>query len=71
MKYLSRQSDVAVGDLVVTSGMGGIFPKGVRVGTVKNVKRGGYLLQKVEVSPTAFLDRLEEVVVLTGEGGEP
>jgi rod shape-determining protein MreC len=71
MKYLSRQSDVAVGDTIVTSGMGGIFPKGVRVGTVKNVKRGGYLLQKVKISPTAFLDRLEEVVVLTEEGGVP
>lgn len=71
MKYLSRQSTVAVGDTVVTSGMEGVFPKGVRIGTVKNVKKGGYLLQKVEISPPDGLDRLEEVFVLMREGAEP
>jgi rod shape-determining protein MreC len=71
MKYLSRQSTVAVGDTVVTSGMEGVFPKGVRIGTVKNVKKGGYLLQKVEISPPEGLDRLEEVFVLMPEGAEP
>lgn len=71
MKYLSRQSTVAVGDAVVTSGMEGVFPKGVRIGTVKNVKKGGYLLQKVEVSPPEGLDKLEEVFVLMHQGTEP
>lgn len=66
MKYLSRQSAVSVGDVIVTSGMGGVFPKGVRIGKVTTVKKGGYLLQKVEVEPAAPLDRLEEVLVLTG-----
>lgn len=64
MKYLSRQSTVAVGDVIVTSGLGGVFPKGVRVGRVADVKRSGYLLPDIEVLPTASLDRLEEVIVL-------
>ncbi len=67
MKYLSRQSAVSAGDVIVTSGMGGVFPKGVRIGKVTSVKKGGYLLQKVEVEPSAALDRLEEVIVLTGQ----
>lgn len=72
MKYLSRQADVEVGDEIVTSGMAGIFPKGMRLGRILAVKRGGDLLQNVEIAPTASLDRLEEVVVFTGAvGGGP
>lgn len=70
MKYLPRQASVAVGDVIVTSGMGGIFPKGLVLGRVTSVKRGGYLLQNVEARPTASLDRLEEVVVVLKEGHE-
>lgn len=70
VKYLSRQAAVTVGDMIVTSGMAGIFPKGMRVGEVTDVKRGGHLLQKVEVTPVVSLDRLEEVIVLVGGEGE-
>ena len=71
VKYLSRQAAVTVGDMIVTSGMAGIFPKGMRVGEVTDVRRGGHLLQKVEVTPAVSLDRLEEVIVLVrGEGEE-
>ncbi len=71
MKYISRQSTVTVGDTIVTSGMGGVFPKGVRVGRVAGVKRSGYLLPDIEVAPAASLDRLEEVIVLlSGEEEE-
>ncbi len=70
VKYLSRQAAVTVGDIIVTSGMAGIFPKGMRVGEVTDVKRGGHLLQKVEVTPVVSLDRLEEVIVLVGREGE-
>jgi len=64
MKYLAPQADIAAGDSVVTSGMAGVFPKGLRIGSVTSVRRGGYLLQNVEVKPAAALDRLEEVIVL-------
>jgi rod shape-determining protein MreC len=70
VKYLSRQAAVTVGDMIVTSGMAGIFPKGMRVGKVTDVRRGGHLLQKVEITPAATLDRLEEVIVLVREKGK-
>jgi rod shape-determining protein MreC len=72
MKYLAPQADIAAGDSVVTSGMAGVFPKGLRIGSVTKVRRGGYLLRNVEVRPAAALDRLEEVIVLlpAGQRGE-
>jgi len=66
LKYLERSAEVEVGDYVVTSGMGGKFPKGVWIGQVSGVNRGGDLFQSVEVRPAAALERLEEVWVVTG-----
>ncbi|HEU0264525.1 MAG TPA: rod shape-determining protein MreC [Geobacterales bacterium] len=63
-----REEDVQVGDIVVTSGMGGIFPKGVPVGEVTMVTKGEYrIFQSVEVRPYVNLSRLEEVLVLLRE----
>jgi len=66
LKYLDRSAEVEIGDHVVTSGMGGRFPKGVWIGQVSGVNRGGDLFQSVDVRPAAGLDRLEEVLVVTG-----
>ena len=66
LKYLDRSAEVEVGDYVVTSGMGGRFPKGVWIGQVSGVNRGGDLFQSVDVRPSAGLERLEEVWVVTG-----
>jgi rod shape-determining protein MreC len=70
LKYLDRSAEVEVGDLVVTSGMGGRFPKGVLIGQVSGINQGGDLFQSVDVRPSAGLDRLEEVWVVTGNPGE-
>ncbi|GIW44181.1 MAG: hypothetical protein KatS3mg077_1463 [Candidatus Binatia bacterium] len=65
MKYLRREEDVAVGDRIITSGLDGIFPKGLLIGEVTHVTRGTRgLLQVAEVRPAAPLERLEEVLVL-------
>jgi len=65
MKYLSRTTQVQSGDLVTTSGQGGIFPGGLVVGRITRVvKEEGELLQEAEVEPAAALDRLEEVLIL-------
>lgn len=69
LKYLDRSADVEVGDYVVTSGMGGRFPKGVGIGQVSGLNPGGDLFQSVEVRPSVALDRLEEVLVVTGPTG--
>jgi len=70
LKYLDRSAGVEVGDYVVTSGTGGRFPKGVLIGQVSGINRGGDLFQSVEVRPSAGLARLEEVWVVTGPAGE-
>lgn len=65
MKYLSRTTQVAAGDVVVTSGLGGVFPRGLVVGRiVKVIREEGALLQEAVVEPAASLDRLEEALVL-------
>ncbi len=64
MNYLKRDEDVAVGDRVVTSGLDGIFPKGLVVGEVVEVsRRHRGLLQVAVVRPSAELDRIEEVLI--------
>lgn len=70
MKYLARQAEVEIGDFIVTSGGGGIFPKGLWIGQVSRVQKGGYLFQSVAVRPTAAIDRLEEVWVLNDSPSE-
>lgn len=64
MKYVSNLEDVSVGDLVVTSGLDGIYPKGIAVGRVSSVSNGPRLFKVIAVEPAAHLDRLEEVFIL-------
>ena len=60
-----KDDDVKVGDMVISSGMGGVFPKGLPLGEVTMVKKGEYgIFQTVEVRPTVAVGRLEEVLVL-------
>ena len=67
MKYLKRGEDVEVGDRIVTSGLDGIFPKGLMIGAVTHVTRGNRgLLQVADVKPSVPLDRIEEVLVVRG-----
>ena len=70
LKYVQKNEDVQVGDIVVTSGLGGVFPKGLLVGTVSQVDpmRPG-IFQYIEVAPSVDLAKLEEVLVL-GEGSK-
>jgi rod shape-determining protein MreC len=64
LKYVQRNEDVRVGDQVISSGMGGVFPKGLLLGTVQEVIRGDSgLFQRVEVTPAVDFSRLEEVMV--------
>jgi rod shape-determining protein MreC len=66
LKYLLRADDVIVGDIVVTSGLGGNFPKGLMVGEIKKVdKRGHGIFQHAELVPSVDLTKLEEVLVIT------
>jgi rod shape-determining protein MreC len=63
LPYLPTSADVIVGDLLVTSGLGGGFPPGYPVGTVAEVKRDpAQSLAEVEVKPAAALDRSRELM---------
>ena len=65
LKYLLRAEEVAVGDVVVTSGLGGNFPKGLMVGEIKKVdKKGHGVFQYAELVPSADMTQLEEVFVI-------
>lgn len=65
VRYLPLLADVVVGDEVVTSGMGGVFPKGIPIGHVTTVERkGGALFQEATLQPKVDLSRLEEVLIL-------
>lgn len=65
LNYLSPQSIVAVGDDIVTVGLGGVFPPGVPVGAVAQVKvtQDGYF-KTAQVVPLGGLNSLREVLVL-------
>ena len=65
VRYLPLLADVVVGDEVVTSGMGGVFPKGIPVGRVTAVERkSGALFQEAALQPKVDLGRLEEVLIV-------
>ena len=63
LPYLPTSADVIVGDLLVTSGLGGGFPAGYPVGSVAEVKRDpSQSLADVDVKPAAALDRSKELL---------
>src|SRR3989442_1389405 len=67
--YVSSQEDVKSGDWVLTSGLGGIFPEGVRVGTVTRVGNAeNGLMKEVQVKPAVDFRSLEEVLVYMPAG---
>lgn len=66
VRYLPLLADVVGGDEVVTSGMGGVFPKGIAIGKILLVeRRSGALFQEATLRPAVDLSRLEEVMILT------
>jgi rod shape-determining protein MreC len=65
MNYTLRTADVKEGDRVVTSGLGGVFPKGTSVGDVSFVEKKTYgVTQTIHLKPSVDFSKLEEVVVL-------
>lgn len=68
MHYVVKTGDVMAGDLVVTSGMGRVYPKGLPVGKVIEVSEDPWeMFKEVKVKPMVDFDKLEEVLVLSKE----
>lgn len=65
LPYLPRNADIEVGDLVVTSGLGGVFPPGYPVASISEVRRDpAEPLLMVDAVPLADLDRDPEVLLV-------
>jgi rod shape-determining protein MreC len=76
MDYVSEAFELAVGDVVVTSGIDGIFPKGFVIGTIDAIEKSGGAYRRIGIKPAVDFSSLEEVLVVVspmpaheGEGG--
>lgn len=70
LKYISRVEEVLPGDVVLSSGLAGVFPKGLLLGVVTGVSRKGEgLFQKIDVAPAVDFGKLEEVLALIPDAG--
>lgn len=65
LDFVPKSADVQVGDLVLASGLGGIYPKGLVFGKVTEAnKKNPGVYQEIEVAPTVDLAALDEVLVI-------
>lgn len=65
LEYVPKNADVEVGDLVLASGLGGIYPAGQVFGRVSHTDRqSGGAFQEIIVTPAANLSALEEVLIV-------
>jgi rod shape-determining protein MreC len=72
LRYVLRTDDIQTGDVMISSGLGGIIPKGIPVGIVSKVNRKPFgITQDVEIKPSVDFTRLEEVLVITSSEIEP
>ena len=69
LKYMAREGGgIQVGDLVVTSGAGGVFPRGIPIGKVRAIDdRGSALFHYAVLTPVVDFARVDEVLLLTGD----
>lgn len=72
LDYVLGTADVTVGDIVVTSGIDGIYPKGFVIGRVDYVERSGNAYREIRIQPAVDFTSLEDIlVVLTPQAPEP
>jgi rod shape-determining protein MreC len=69
MSNLPPDTNIQSGDVIVTSGLGGVFPKGIFIGTVKGIADEPFtLVMSVVIEPRVNFNRLEEVFIVMGAG---
>lgn len=67
LRYLRTSADVREGDQLVTSGLDGLFPPGLPVGTVRSVETGSSAFVRVVVEPAAHAERTRLLLILLAE----
>jgi rod shape-determining protein MreC len=71
MKYVNRTEPIILNDIVLTAGLGNVYPKGLRIGYISRIERESYgITQHVEITPLVNFSKLEEVLVLVLEQEE-
>ena len=79
MDFVPLQADVRVGDVVLSAGIDGVYPRGIRVGTVSEVAPGDELFHRISLHPSVDFGKLDQVFLLgrqqvpeelTREGGD-
>jgi rod shape-determining protein MreC len=72
LTYIGNAEQVNAGDVILSSGLDGIYPKGLPIGKVVNSQKGKGVFRNIQVEPGVDLIRLEEVsVLLTDSPAEP
>jgi len=65
LDYVLRKKDVRIGDIIVSSGADGVYPKGLRIGRVSDViEHEGDIFHEVFLTPFVDFEKLEEVLVV-------
>jgi rod shape-determining protein MreC len=67
LNYISNTEPVALGDLVISSGLDGIFPKGLVIGKIAKLNKGKDVFHSIQVEPSIDFIHLEDVIVILGE----
>ncbi len=71
LRFIAGDADIKQGDLVVTSGTGGVYPRGIKVGRVNEISDTAYSLEKeILLRPAVVYRKLSEVLVVTDRPGE-
>jgi rod shape-determining protein MreC len=65
LENVSEAADIMVGDIVVTSGIEGMYPKGFVIGTIEAVEKSGPAYKRITVKPAVDFASIEEVLVVT------
>jgi rod shape-determining protein MreC len=72
MGYVPLQADVRPGDRVLTAGIDGVYPRGIPLGTVTAVdKGGGELFHRIQLAPAVDLGALDQVYLLDYQAVPP
>lgn len=72
MNYLSADADIEVGDEVLTSGLGSVYPRDLVIGTVVEVKTDSYSREKIAIIEWSVdIDSLKYVMIVTDKGSSP
>ena len=65
MKYVKRRDPVVLDDVILTSGLGNIYPRGLQIGTISEIQRQSYgISQNVLISPSVNFSKLRDVLIL-------